>query len=558
MAESRRTPPDSRNRDRERERYRNRKRRRSSKAVRLDMRKVAAAIGILLVIIIGIAYAILSAPLRTLKEGRIHSGIFLGPIDVSDLTEAEADAKVQAYLKEFERGKIAFKISQQEKDFSANELKIQWDGKETIKTAMNVGREGSIFDRYRVIKDLEKNKMVIPIKLTYDEGAINKMFKELSEVYNEEAEEPSIKRKNGKFIITEGHEGIVLDEDKSRKAVEDYFNGDWTADNRTVELFAEIQKPKHTAEELNTIKDVLGSFSTVCGTGDRVINIANGASKINGTVVYPGEEFSANAPMEPYDAAHGYVLGGTYENGTVVMSYGGGICQVSSTLYNAALYAELEITQRANHSMMVGYVEPSRDAAIAGTWKDLKFKNNKETPIFIEGYTSGGKIIFNIYGKETRSPSRRVEYESETLESTDPPVQIKEDPEQPLGYVQRADSGHVGLKAKLWKVVYENDVEISATEVNSSEYASSPAVYVVGTGGATTEEIDNVKAALEAGGLEAGQTVANGGTYEAPPPESSQEASSAATGRSSRSSRAAAGSSGASGAAASSAAAGGQ
>ena len=105
-------------------------------------------------------------------------------------------------------------------------------------------------------------------------------------------------------------------------------------------------------------------------------------------------------------------------------------------------------------------------------------------------------------------------------------------------------------------VVYENDVEVSATEVNSSEYASSPAVYVVGTGGANTEEVDNVKAALEVGGLEAGQTVANGGEYEAPP-ETSQEASSAATGRSGRSGRsgsAAASSTAASSAAASSAA----
>ena len=146
MAEGRRTPPDSRNRNRKRRRRRSR-----SRAARLDMRKVAIAIGLLFIIILGIAYVVLSAPLRTLKEGRIASGVYLGPIDVSNLSEAEADAKVQAYLKEYEKGKIAFKISQQEKDLSANELNIQWNGKETIQTAMNVGREGSIFDRYRVI-----------------------------------------------------------------------------------------------------------------------------------------------------------------------------------------------------------------------------------------------------------------------------------------------------------------------------------------------------------------------------------------------------------------------
>ncbi|MBR5337578.1 MAG: VanW family protein [Lachnospiraceae bacterium] len=515
MAETRRRPP-----------ARRRKRR---KAARLDMRKVLLVILALLIIILGIAYAVLSAPLRSLKDGRIASGVYLGPIDVSNLTEAEAEAKVLSYIDEYEKGKISFKISQQEKDFSASELNIQWDDKETIQSAMNVGREGSIFDRYRVMKDLEKEKKVIPIKLSYSHSAIDKMFSELGSVYNEAAEEPSISRKDGKFVVTDGHEGIVLDEEKSRKAIEDYFNGDWLADKRVVELSAVIQQPKHSAEELSKVKDLLGTFSTVCGTGDRVINIANGASKINGTVVFPGEEFSANAPMEPYDAAHGYVLGGTYENGTVVQSYGGGICQVSSTLYNAALYAELEITERANHSMMVGYVEPSRDAAIAGSWKDLKFKNNTSAPIYIEGYTSGGYIVFNIFGQETRSPSHKVEYESETISSTDPPVQVREDPEQPLGYINQTDSGHAGIKAKLWKVVYENNVEVSRTEINNSDYASSPAVYVVGTDGATEDEISNIRAALEAGGLEAGATVAGGGEY-VPPPSSEAENGSGSNG----------------------------
>ena len=86
----------------------------------------------------------------------------------------------------------------------------------------------------------------------------------------------------------------------------------------------------------------------------------------------------------------------------MVDSIGGGVCQISTTLYNAALRAELEITQRQNHSMIVTYVKPSEDAAIAGTYKDLKITNNYQTPIYVEGLTEGRTLTFTIYGQETR------------------------------------------------------------------------------------------------------------------------------------------------------------
>ena len=122
----------------------------------------------------------------------------------------------------------------------------------------------------------------------------------------------------------------------------------------------------------------------------------------------------------PFDAENGYALAPSYENGTTVDSYGGGICQVSTTLYNAVMRAELEIVTRSAHSMIVTYVEPSMDAAIAGTFKDLQFKNNQETPIYIEGYTNGGTLGFRIYGKETRPDNRKVTFESEVTSQTDP------------------------------------------------------------------------------------------------------------------------------------------
>ena len=90
-----------------------------------------------------------------------------------------------------------------------------------------------------------------------------------------------------------------------------------------------------------------------------------GASKLNGHIIYPGETFSVTAAVIPFTAENGYMLAPSYESGSVVDSYGGGICQVSTTLYNAVLDAELEVVERHNHSMTVSYVEASKDAAIA-------------------------------------------------------------------------------------------------------------------------------------------------------------------------------------------------
>ena len=140
----------------------------------------------------------------------------------------------------------------------------------------------------------------------------------------------------------------------------------------------------------------------------------------------------------------------------MVDSLGGGICQVSTTLYNAVLLAELEVTERYNHSMIVGYVDPSADAAIAeSSGKDFKFVNNTDAPIYIEGYTHDKQITFNIYGKETRAAGHSVRYESEVLETITPPAdQIYADAGQPIGYIV-TESAHIGYKARLWKITME-------------------------------------------------------------------------------------------------------
>ena len=196
----------------------------------------------------------------------------------------------------------------------------------------------------------------------------------------------------------------------------------------------------------------------------------------------PGDEVSVHDATAPYDEEHGYVPAGSYENGQVVDTYGGGICQVSTTLYNALLYAELEIVERYPHSMMVNYVDPSRDAAIAGDTKDLTFKNNQETPVYIEGrIDDSNQLHFTIYGKETRDENRSVEFVSETLAEEEYEVKYEEDPSAPLGSVSYEGSPHTGKSARLWKVVSENGKEVEREIVNNSHYNKSDQIIKIGT-----------------------------------------------------------------------------
>lgn len=242
-------------------------------------------------------------------------------------------------------------------------------------------------------------------------------------------------------------------------------------------------EPEHTTEELREVKDVLGSFDTHYSAGDpsRNNNIMNAANKINGVVLYPGEEFDTMSHLVPFTTSNGWSYAGAYLNGEVISDIGGGICQVSTTLYNAVLKAELEVTERYPHSMAVGYVQLSADAALNEGTKNLKFVNSTDAPIFIYAYASGGTMHVTIYGKEYRPAGRTVEYKNEILEvipAGDPIETVDES--QPPEYREVKQTAHTGYRAKLWKYVYENGQLTDTILVNTSSYSASPERVTIG------------------------------------------------------------------------------
>lgn len=428
----------------------------------------------------------------------IADRVYIGDVSVAGMTAQEASAAVEEHINSLKDTTVKLEAGENSLEVKAEQLGIGWGNPEIAEKAVNLGRTGNPIARYKEKKDLEKGDKIFVISYSVDKSKVKSLLKENADQLNQSAQNNGLKRENGSFVFVKGQEGIEINVDKSADAIASYMQNEWNGKEATVALNAEIVEPKGSEEELAKVKDLLGSYSTnfSSSSAGRAKNVRNGADKINGAIVYPGDEFSVHDAVVPFNAENGYELAGSYENGTTVETYGGGICQVSTTLYNAVIRAELEITERFAHSMIVSYVEPSMDAAISGEYKDLKFKNSTKAPIYIEGYTDGGIIHFNIYGEETRDPNREISFVSETTGQTDPGVQYVADSSLPIGTISTQQQAHVGKKAKLWKVVTVNGKEESREEFNSSTYQASPKIIRVGTASANPEAVAAINAAI--------------------------------------------------------------
>ncbi len=433
-------------------------------------------------------------------EDTIKAGVYADEIDLSGKTAAEASAAIEAYVEELRATEITLiAADNNEVHTTAGELGITWNNRGLVEEAMELGRRGNVIERYKILADLQHDNKVFKLEFAFDIQAINDILANECAKYDREAVDVSLKRENGEFQIVEGRTGYFLDVESSIDIVNEYLTQEWDKQSCSISLDILVDEPRGSAEELAQVTDVLGTFTTSYSTSGsaRSANVENGAKLINGITLYPGEEFSAYEAVAPFSQANGYYMAGSYLNGKVVDSLGGGICQVSTTLYNAVLLSELEVTERHNHSMIVNYVNPSADAAIAeSSGKDFKFVNNLDYPIYIEGYVNNKRITFNIYGKETRDAGRKVRYDSEILEVINPPADlIYADPAQPVGYIV-TESAHIGYKAKLWKIVTENGVEVSRTQVNSSSYKMTPRSATVGTATADPNVYNEITAAI--------------------------------------------------------------
>lgn len=424
------------------------------------------------------------------EDHKIPEGVRVNGLDLSGMSVQDAEERLEQYVIEVCSGTLTLTCGGEEVSIPYKDFNLKVSDSTVIQEICEIGTSGNLIKRYKELADVKNNKADYQLPFEYDQDKLNTLIEEGTASYNREARDAILVRHSGEFQITDEVTGIKVDVAATALLVEKALGEGWDGTSQKFAVVAEETQARHTREELEAVTDLLGSYSTnySSSSSNRIANIANGASLIDETVVYPGETFSFLEHVVPFTAANGYYQATGYSGGKVVPSTGGGICQVSSTMYNAVLRAELEVVERANHGLTVGYVPLGADATVAEGSVDFKFKNNLENPVYIEAYTWQGNVYVCIYGHETRPANRTIEFYSVTEQTISPGKDVvTEDDTQPEGWQEVTQSAHNGYVASFYKYVYVDGELEDTILINTSRYSATPRYVTVGTKKKETE-----------------------------------------------------------------------
>ena len=284
----------------------------------------------------------------------------------------------------------------------------------------------------------------------------------------------TVSKEDGKTIIPE-KVGVQFDMEEARTII-----GDGSA--ASYEIPVTTTAAKVTAEKLEEVlfRDTLASCSTSLNEGNvpRTNNVRLASAAINGTILNPGEEFSYNNVVGERTTERGYQSAGAYSGNEIIDEVGGGVCQPSSTLYMAVLRADLEVTQRVNHSFTVAYTPLGEDATVSWGGPDFCFKNDTDYPIKILAEQSNGQLTMTIVG--TKTSDKTVTTRTEVIETYTPQRIEKKDNSMMVGQSRVEVSGIPGYSTRTYKIITENG-QTTEELANTSNYIKRDEVVYVGT-----------------------------------------------------------------------------
>lgn len=323
-----------------------------------------------------------------------------------------------------------------------------------------------ITDEYVEIPVIQKSPEPIDLDKIH-----NEIYKEAKDAYY--TKDP--------FTVFEEVEGVDFNVEEAKKMLA-------AEDKQEYTIPLTITKPKITINDIGSeaFPDKLSSFTTRYDPGakDRNTNLQLACQKLNNKVILAGETFSYNKTLGERTIAAGYKNAKVYENGQVVDGIGGGICQISSTLYNAVLLANLEITERRNHQFVTSYLPAGRDATVVYGMTDFKFKNTRKYPVKIKASVSGGVASIGIYGIKEEN-EYTFSFETRTISTIPTSTRYIEDPTLPVGTEKIKQKGANGLKTETYITKMLNGKIISKTLLSRDTYDAMQKIILKGTKGAT-------------------------------------------------------------------------
>ena len=455
-----------------------------------------------------------SAGVAQAGEMKAKAGVTVNGQDVTGLTAEGIKQVIAVHMQDL--GARTFTIKGGEGKSltpSLTELGLLEDEQTLAEEILRLGNVGNIIQRFKEETDIKTKGKAYTTAVSIDE-------KKLTDYLTAHATELGTEKKDGSmsigeggaFVRTPGIDGTKADVEKTKvlliNALKQANSKDFKA-----ELSAEmiVDPARGKAEELAKVKDALGSFSSNYDIGSVTdVNVSRASNLSNGKLLYPGETMSFASCIMPFTYENGYTSGGAYIDGRIEQVIAGGICQTSSTAYMAAMYAELEIVERHQHSHLVQSVPLSMDSTITdGGGLDLKIKNNTAAPIFMVSTVGGGTLNYTFYGQETRPANRKVDYSAVKIDEWAPKGnKVSVDTSLALGSTREIGHSFNGYTYQLWKTVTVDGKQTENNMLYQNTYAPLEGGIAVGAAGANSEEVAKMEAA-RSGGVSAVQAVAS-------------------------------------------------
>lgn len=362
-------------------------------------------------------------------------------------------------------------------------IQLRFDIDKAVNIAFSLMRDWSVpYDTFMLqVKQISNGMETGPVP-DYDTKSVDQFVTYLSTLLDKPAVNATIGMENNQLVYSDEAMGRGVNKDALVTSIlsANPFSGE------TLSIPMQDLEPETTRQMLEGQYVLRGAYTTGFASSpkNRKYNIRFGADKINGTILKPGETFSTNEVLGKRTKKNGWKTATAYEGGEHVQQPGGGVCQLSSTLYNAALYADMEIKERRNHSMPVSYVDKGRDATInsVGNIIDFKFRNNTSGDIIIIAYTDGNTLHMEIYGIPFETDEYdRIEIRTKKISSTSVTTEYTYLPNKPTTYHKEISKGSKGYKYRTFKMYYKGDQLVKEEDLGLSLYTMFPRKVEVGT-----------------------------------------------------------------------------
>ncbi|WBW97566.1 VanW family protein [Oceanirhabdus sp. W0125-5] len=411
----------------------------------------------------------------------IYPGVNINGIDVSSLDKNSAIQKIQSHFEhEVIERKVTYLVEDKEYSLRLSDLNPEFNYEETIDLALSYGKDLSLFNKYNLIKTPEPKTYDLIVK--YDTKPLTTITKKILEETSCDPINATIKREDEKFIITEDSQGKSIDYEELINTSLAQFRKSSVKDV-VIDVKINYISPSITAAELRQINGLISTFTTrLSGSSpERVTNVTLATNKVSNTLLMPQDEFSFNKTIGSVNEANGYRESKVIINNKLVPGIGGGICQVSSTLYNAILRSNILPTERHHHTLPSTYVPLGLDATVSSNYLDYKFINTLTYPILITGYVTNNKsVTFNVY-----SCSKLTETQYSILTDVTDVIPNKtryvKDPTRPMGSQEIDVKGTKGYKVDVFLVSKKGGQVIDKTLIHKDFYKPVDKIIKQGT-----------------------------------------------------------------------------